>query len=333
MKKILDGQPGTELNMDEIPESFHVLAKELVLFGSSFNTMVDQLATRQKELEEEVIHSRQKNTSIEQFGMLISSLIQYIPQQILVLQRETNAILLVNEAAISEMYRDHEYIEKMTELMSAHEISASGTKAEISFDSEGTERHLFVVAYSLVWEDKDAVLYTLSDMSEAKNEIKTLEVFAYHDSLTNLYNRTYGMRTLDEWLAEKRQFVLLFADLDMLKYINDVFGHDEGDTYIITAAKHLSMFPENSMVCRLGGDEFMVLIPDASNDEVQSKAAEIYTALEKDPYLEDKEFSYSMSYGFVLVDSSNDLPAKFLLSTADERMYENKRARKKERLN
>ncbi|MCL2499530.1 MAG: GGDEF domain-containing protein [Defluviitaleaceae bacterium] len=333
MKKILDGRSDAVLNMDEIPDTFHTLAKDLAFFGSSFNTIVDQLSKRQKELEEEALLSKQKNTSIEQFGMLISSLIQYIPQQILVLEKGTNAILLMNEAAISEMHRDHDYIENLTALMVGHTISAGGTQVEVSYVFEGAERHLFVLAYSLVWEDKDAILYTVADMSETKKEIKTLEIFAYQDHLTGLYNRTFGMRTLEEWLVNKRAFVLLFADLDKLKYINDVFGHDEGDTYIITAAKHLRGFPENSVVCRLGGDEFMVLIPDVNSDEVQSKASEIYTALETDPYLEDKEFTYSMSYGFVSVDTDNELPAKYLLSTADERMYANKRARKKERLN
>jgi diguanylate cyclase (GGDEF)-like protein len=333
MRRVLDGQTDAELDMSEIPKDFYILAEDIKLFGSSFNTIVDQLAKRQLELEEEARQSKQKNTSIEQFGMLISSLIQYIPQQILVLERETNAILLMNEAAISMMHSDFEYIEHLTAMMGEYEINASGTQAELTLSVEGADRHFLVLAYSLMWEEKDAVLYTIADISKTTNEIKTLEVFAYHDSLTNLHNRTFGMKTLEAWLEEKRRFVLLFADLDKLKYINDVFGHDEGDIYITTAANHLRGFPPDSVVCRLGGDEFMVLVPNISDAEAEQYAAKIYRALETDPYLEGKAFSYSMSYGYVLVEPDNELPARYLLSTADERMYENKRSRKKERLN
>jgi len=265
--------------------------------------------------------------------MLISSLIQYIPQQILVIDKESFGILLMNELAILEVYKDSDYVENIVHLLDDYEITPAGTEADVTYAVEGEEdRHLHVRAFSMNWDDKSALIFAISDVSETKNEIRELQIYAFHDSLTNLYNRTFGMRTLEAWINEKRQFVLLFADLDRLKYINDAFGHNEGDMYIINAAKHLMEFPKGSVVCRLGGDEFMVLIPNTTHAEVEKKSAEIYTALENDPYQADKEYSYSMSFGFVVVDEDNELPSRVILHTADELMYENKKARKAARL-
>lgn len=160
---------------------------------------------------------------------------------------------------------------------------------------------------------------------------QTLEVHAYRDSLTQLYNRTFGMLTLDSWLYEKRRFVLIFADLDNLKYINDKFGHKEGDEYIMNAAKHLRTYSPDAVISRIGGDEFMLLVPDASLDESYVIMSKIYENFQNDIYLNDKPFSYSISYGIAAVDTDNKLSASDILSIADERMYTNKRMKKKVR--
>jgi len=188
-----------------------------------------------------------------------------------------------------------------------------------------------VKTYFLEWNNSNAEILAISDISATKSKIKTLEVHAYRDSLTDLYNRTFGMLTLDRWLYEKKQFVLIFADLDNLKYINDKFGHKEGDIYITNAAKHLLTFSSNAVVCRIGGDEFMLLASNISFDESFLRMNQIYSNFESDIYLKDKEYSYSISFGITAVDSDNKLPASDILTVADERMYENKKIRKKAR--
>jgi len=140
------------------------------------------------------------------------------------------------------------------------------------------------------------------------------------------------MLVLNKWLQEKRQFSLIFADLDSLKYINDQFGHNEGDAYIINAAKHLRTFSPDAVVCRIGGDEFMLLISDMRFDQAQAIMSHIYTDFKNDEYLTDKEYVYSISFGIVAVDSDNTRSASEILSSADERMYEDKRMHKRDRL-
>jgi GGDEF domain-containing protein len=76
----------------------------------------------------------------------------------------------------------------------------------------------------------------------------------------------------------------------------------------------------------------MLLVPGMSYDDTNERMGEIFYNLENDEYLKDKTFTYSISYGIIAVDKENKLPASDILSIADERMYENKRERKKNRL-
>jgi len=197
-------------------------------------------------------------------------------------------------------------------------------------------KHLSWQAQQIAQGDYSQRVHFMGEFSDSFNMMvellaerqKNLETKAYRDVMTQLYNRTFGMFTLDTWLEEKKKFVLIFADLDKLKYINDEFGHNEGDEYIINAGKALEVFPAEAIVCRLGGDEFMLLALDIEFEFANNAMEKIAADLENLPYLKDKKFKYSMSYGIVAVDSDNELPAGEILSLADGLMYGNKRMKK-----
>jgi len=132
-------------------------------------------------------------------------------------------------------------------------------------------------------------------------------------------------------VEEKKRFTLIFVDMDNLKFVNDLFGHVEGDRYITRVADCLSAYSPNATVCRVGGDEFMLLVPDIDAGQALTRMNEVQDMIHNDEYLNGKDFYYSVSFGIVSVDETNDLPSSGILSMADERMYEHKRARKKER--
>jgi len=176
---------------------------------------------------------------------------------------------------------------------------------------------------------KNLLIKQLSERNKKLEEkIKALEEHAYWDGMTGLRNRNFGMFTLENWLREKKEFSLIFADLDNLKYINDNYGHEEGDNYIISAANHLKESFPGSVVCRLGGDEFLLLAPDMQYNEARENMNLVCLNVQHDKHLEGKEYEYRVSFGIVFVDKDNVLPSSNLLSIADGRMYENKRMRK-----
>lgn len=300
-------------------------------FSDAFNTMIRQLSERQQKLEDEIEVSLKKTKALERSNQLLGNITQYIPQQILVTDVDTHEILFMNNMAKCEIQRDPEYFEKLMEALVEHRSPGGEYTAEVQFAYENEERYLSVNSYSIEWNQSSAEALVIKDISSEKNQIKELETQAYRDSMTNLYNRLYGMRVLDEWLSEKKSFSLIFADLDRLKYINDKFGHSEGDEYINNAAKHLKNFSEKAIVCRIGGDEFMLLAPDISYDKAHDRMNELCDMIQNDENVKYKEYQYSISFGIVVVEEDNVLPAGLILSMADEKMYEHKRSRKKNR--
>ena len=301
-------------------------------FADAFNTMVAQLGERQEALEKQIILTEQKNDSLAQGNLVLSALIQLMPVQIIVLARQSKEVLLINEVAKAESRVDENYIDMIIELLNDKKEAGTGKDMYTEITLAGVIRYLCIKSFFVDWSGTDAEVLVITDESESNKKIKALEHDAYRDGLTLLYNRTFGMLTINAWVAEKRQFVVVFADLDSLKYVNDVFGHSEGDYYITNAGKHLSTLSPDAVVCRIGGDEFMLLVPNLDYYNVYNKMTEIYDNLANDEFLTGKTYTYSISFGMLEVKPDNKLTVQEILNTADERMYENKRMRKKLRM-
>lgn len=114
-------------------------------------------------------------------------------------------------------------------------------------------------------------VFRFRDITAARHKEAQLRQCAYHDPLTGLPNR----RLLDDRIGQaiargsrqKKQFALLFIDLDNLKHINDAHGHDAGDQLLCEAGNRLkNCVREEDTVARFGGDEFVVLLAEVAND-------------------------------------------------------------------
>ncbi len=166
---------------------------------------------------------------------------------------------------------------------------------------------------------------------------RTANLHSLQDELTKLPNRRYLMYTLKQ-LAEhsaKTQsvFTILNIDLNKFKQINDTYGHGAGDTVLIEAAKRLkSGLRGTDIVARVGGDEFLVLIPRVGNNgEIEVITQNLKTRIESEPVEvmgTDKQtylVHMSCSIGFAVYEQrQQDLDS--LLKRADEKMYEVKQA-------
>ncbi|MEG0017842.1 MAG: GGDEF domain-containing protein, partial [Hydrogenoanaerobacterium sp.] len=111
--------------------------------------------------------------------------------------------------------------------------------------------------------DKMAYVHFISDVTNERVQKEQLESLAFKDELTGLFNRRYGMQMLDNLVSGKKEFTVCMVDLDGLKYVNDSKGHLVGDDYIITVANAmLEIQDEDSVTCRVGGDEFIIIFPN-----------------------------------------------------------------------
>ncbi|WP_078553663.1 EAL domain-containing protein [Bacillus alkalicellulosilyticus] len=164
------------------------------------------------------------------------------------------------------------------------------------------------------------------DLEESKGII---HYQAYHDPLTSLPNRRFVKERLDilEQVYEEKglPFALLFIDLDRFKHVNDSLGHAKGDELISLMAKRiLKCFSnENELVARQGGDEFIVLIDNASTEIVEEKVTRLLEKLQVPVFLDDHEIYIKASIGISMYPNHTK-DVNLLVSYADLAMYESK---------
>jgi diguanylate cyclase (GGDEF)-like protein len=162
---------------------------------------------------------------------------------------------------------------------------------------------------------------------------KELNALALTDDLTCLYNRRafLALATQQVRLMRRRRqgLLLFFADVDNLKYINDSFGHLEGDHALVRVADALERtFRDSDIVARLGGDEFAILALEASREDQETILRRLEKSLRKSSDGESR-YPLSLSMGVVRLDPRNYVSIGELMKQADAAMYVEKR--KKER--
>jgi diguanylate cyclase (GGDEF)-like protein len=167
------------------------------------------------------------------------------------------------------------------------------------------------------------LLRSLATLKAREAEIQQL---AHRDGLTGLYNRRRMLELLESTIsdAEKqgKHVGLLFIDLNKFKAVNDEYGHAAGDKLLITVAARISArVRTDDIVCRYGGDEFIVVLPSVPNPLAVSRVADAIRERISLPYWingHDPHLSAAIGESFYPHDGEN---AAQLLRRADEAMY------------
>lgn len=155
---------------------------------------------------------------------------------------------------------------------------------------------------------------------------------ALTDTLTGLFNRRYLNVHLEKMLAKlrdtKKQLGLLILDIDHFKRINDTYGHAAGDEVLKGFAERVQQRLRSfDMVARLGGEEFVVVLPDISKDMALQVAERLRAGVESAPFkapnAPDGHVPVTVSIGGVLVDDP-DIDIDQALNAADEALYKAK---------
>lgn len=164
------------------------------------------------------------------------------------------------------------------------------------------------------------------DYSEQKTAEERILYLAEHDSLTNLINRRRFQEELDKRIAYslryQEQGALLFIDLDQFKYINDSYGHQYGDEFLVDISRRLHLaLRKTDILGRLGGDEFGVIIPHTDSEQVQQVAQSLLEVLREQTYNFNGTIHHaSASIGIVMFPQQGHL-TNDLLAKADAAMY------------
>jgi diguanylate cyclase (GGDEF)-like protein len=303
-------------------------------FAEAFNTMTRQLEQRYNALTEEIERSNIKSQALAQSNDIFELVTKETAQWIAVVDRETGEWLFINYP-ISHILAGEVFMPQLEKWMkerlalAAPDAESRAVEVELSF---GEMRQYFAaIVRPVLWRDRDSVVFVLTDISAEREHINELETAAYRDPLTKQYNRNYGMRLLEQWTSRRRSFALCFVDIDNLKYVNDKYGHLEGDKYILEVSSALRGFAADVAVCRLGGDEFMLLLDNWTQERAERRCGEVRASLTARNSEPGVQYLRSMSFGVIGVQPDNALTPSELLAAADERMYAFKRAHKMER--
>ncbi|MCX7884217.1 MAG: diguanylate cyclase [Caloramator sp.] len=166
----------------------------------------------------------------------------------------------------------------------------------------------------------EKMLGIIMDIEDKKNMEKEIKYLTYYDRLTGLFNRGYYDYIAEQIILHgKYPLSVIICDINGLKTINDTLGHDKGDEFLKETSKILkSSCPEEAIICRWGGDEFIILLENCSEKEVDKISKIIKNNIEQ-----NIKYDNSLSVGYSTLNSVTD-DVNLLTRQAEKALYKNK---------
>ena len=286
---LADGTISANPAVGEEVENFEAL---IDLLAHRLETIHDAIRIRNEQTHQEALTSLALSEVLVLIGLFISIL------------GAVCGVALINRSLVSSMNRLAAGSIRFTQGDRAHQIQVQ------------IPRELANVA---------TAFNTMTDKIRAQE--KRLEDLARKDGLTGLYNR----RSFDEMLAEEvqrshrhhRSLSLIMGDVDNFKSFNDSYGHQIGDDVLRLVSESLaSNVREVDKVFRFGGEEFIILMPDASIEDAADIAERVRKAVEVSPIKldENNKGHVTISLGVAVISSDTD-SGDAILKRADEALY------------
>ncbi|MCP8970699.1 putative bifunctional diguanylate cyclase/phosphodiesterase [Ectobacillus ponti] len=171
----------------------------------------------------------------------------------------------------------------------------------------------------------DGILSVTRDITERKQFEQKIEQLAYQDALTRLPNRHCFMQRMPEMMKQAQEsrtsLAVMFLDFDRMKWVNDFLGHAAGDQVISHIAKRIrDALPDSCLLSRWGGDEFVLVYPNAALPQAKQLAERLLEAIAQPVHYLDLELILTASIGIALYEG-NSCAADDLIHQADLAMY------------
>ncbi len=209
--------------------------------------------------------------------------------------------------------------------------SGAGWSGELSTDDKNNNSRCVSVRISSVSNNKgepDHAVFMIDDISEAKDQQNALRRQALHDSLTDLPNRTLFTDRLEQAILaaqrDEHSLAVLLMDLDHFKEINDTLGHHIGDILLkeIGPKIHQNLRSIDT-VARMGGDEFLLLLPNSDEQQSIEVAQKILLSISEPFQVDGHTLEIGASIGIAIYPAHADDPNS-LIRRADVAMYDAK---------
>lgn len=196
------------------------------------------------------------------------------------------------------------------------------------FENDEEEQRYFESRQRLMKTTADNLALSLVSL-KLREALKRQSI---RDPLTHLFNRRFMEESLEREISrcERAEVGLgvILVDIDHFKKINDTYGHDAGDIVLVEFAKFLQeYFREGDIICRFGGEEFIVIVPGAPKHLVVERATQLcYKLHEVNIYYEGKKLpNITASFGVAYLEPDNYKQSDIIVKLADNALYQAKR--------
>lgn len=280
-----------------------------------------------KLLQSIIVKRVQKNSLASSYATL-ETILDNVGSSIYVRDMQSGEVLFANRSLRNNFAREI----KDESLNGLFEQGMSRGKRRGNYEIEHSDRGRWYDLYytDITWVDGRAVtLFAVYDITEKKVYQQRIEQQAYTDFLTGLYNRLCCERDLARHVDEARKNgskgALLYMDLDDFKHINDGLGHQYGDVLLKSISHSLQEVDDIQNTCyRVGGDEFVIIIPPESYVRFENIVREIKKIFSRPWFLKDADYYCTMSMGVVDFPEGGESVHE-LIKKADIAMYEAKK--------
>lgn len=300
---------------------------ELAIVAEAINDMLDKLEQSQRQ-------SQQAYADLQASEALKSSIIEAIPDILIRFDREGRYLdILTREESTLDRSRNQMLGKTVADILPEQIAKQYLRCIRLALHSgrlQTFEYGLDTAAGKMEFEARMAagsnyeVVAFIREITESKRATEQLKYLSLHDQLTGLFNRAYfdaELKRLND--SRDHPISIICADLDRLKLINDTMGHDQGDHYLKAAAAVLKQsLRASDILCRVGGDEFVVILPHTGAETAAKVAARIRENLDR-YNREPGGLPLGISLGMAAAEDTQ-VPLKDLYKQADDLMYKDK---------
>ncbi|HEX7740892.1 MAG TPA: EAL domain-containing protein, partial [Sphingobium sp.] len=291
-------------------------------------------------LFEDVTDRRSLSREVQSAKKFLELVVDNIPVALVVKRLSDNQYVLANRTAEAMLRRRREDVIGRTieDIYNPADVKLIRKRDDDAVRQKGvvTEEHpiqtecglrLFLTRRVTVLDEAGEPQYLINtneDITDRRETESRMAHMAYHDTLTELPNRAAFLQALEQMIdaceGTDEEFAVLSLDLDRLKEINDVFGHEVGDQLLIEFSRRLESVISGGVVARLSGDEFGLIIDGLQPDSAKALATRLMRSMQTEFMFDGRAVHIGLTIG-ISVFPRNGRDAETLLTNADAALF------------
>ncbi|MEW6767378.1 MAG: EAL domain-containing protein [Pseudomonadota bacterium] len=291
-------------------------------------------------LFEDITERRSLSQEIKDAKKFLELVVDNVPVALIVKRLSDSQYVLANRGAEAILSRSREDVIGLTidDVYNERDAKFIGKRDEDAVRKQGivTEEHpiqtanglrLFLTRRMTVLDETGRPQYLINtneDITDRRETESRMAHMAYHDSLTELPNRAAFLQALSQMIdaceGTDEEFAVLSVDLDRLKEINDVFGHEVGDRLLIEVSRRIQAAALGGVVARLSGDEFGLIIDGEQPKAAADLAKRLSDMMQEEFVVDGRSVRIGLTTG-ISVFPRHGNNAEALLANADAALF------------